>query len=252
MAGTFFRGTNIEQDQRFGNANLKLMQQTSFSSVLKKRVDSTKVNMEVIKPWISNKIFELLGLEDEVLFEYIVNMLQESTTPDPKVMQVNLTGFLESKTQDFMQSLWEVLVEAQKSPGGIPESFIKTKVEELRIKREEQDMIKANIRAADERLQGSVVDSARRTRSGRRSRWDAPAASSNDLERPSDIRGGFERHDGDGRQNRDRSWSRNRSTSRSRHNHRHVQRDRNNRSRSRSRNRKSDRNNSRSPPRSKR
>ncbi|KAJ1946999.1 separin protein [Kickxella alabastrina] len=209
MAGTFFRGTNIEQDQRFGNANLKLMQQTSFSSVLKKRVDSTKVNMEVIKPWISNKIFELLGLEDEVLFEYIVNMLQESTTPDPKVMQVNLTGFLESKTQDFMQSLWEVLVEAQKSPGGIPESFIKTKVEELRIKREEQDMIKANIRAADERLQGSVVDNARRTRSGRRSRWDAPAASSNDLERPSDIRGGFERHDGDGRQNRDRNMSAN-------------------------------------------
>ncbi|KAJ2254690.1 Serine/arginine repetitive matrix protein 1 [Coemansia sp. RSA 455] len=127
MSGAFFRGTNLAQDQRFGDATQKLITQTSFSSVLKKRVDMSKVNMEVIKPWISRKINELLGIEDEVLFEYVVNMLQESNTPDGKAMQVNLTGFLETKTAEFMQSLWTLLLEAQKGLGGVPESLIRGK-----------------------------------------------------------------------------------------------------------------------------
>ncbi|KAJ2260080.1 Serine/arginine repetitive matrix protein 1 [Coemansia sp. RSA 376] len=127
MSGAFFRGTNLAQDQRFGDATQKLISQTSFSSVLKKRVDMSKVNMEVIKPWISRKINELLGIDDEVLFEYVVNMLQESNTPDGKAMQVNLTGFLEAKTVEFMQSLWTLLLEAQKGLGGVPESLIRGK-----------------------------------------------------------------------------------------------------------------------------
>ncbi|KAJ2400582.1 Serine/arginine repetitive matrix protein 1, partial [Coemansia sp. RSA 2530] len=103
MSGSFFRGTNLAQDQRFGDATQKLKSQTTFSSVLKKRIDMTKVNLEIVKPWISRKIHELLGIEDEVLFEYVVNMLQESNAPDGKAMQVNLTGFLESKAMEFMQ-----------------------------------------------------------------------------------------------------------------------------------------------------
>ncbi|KAJ2718813.1 Serine/arginine repetitive matrix protein 1 [Coemansia sp. Benny D115] len=160
MVGGFFRGTNIEQDQRFGDASKKLRDQMSFSSVLKKRVDLGKVNMEVIKPWISNEIINILGIEDEVLFEYIVNMLDESNTPDPKTMQVNLTGFLEGKTQGFMQSLWEVLLEAQESPTGIPESFIRNKVEELRVKKEEQEKIRANVQAAENRMKNGETRNA--------------------------------------------------------------------------------------------
>ncbi|KAJ2869018.1 Serine/arginine repetitive matrix protein 1 [Coemansia aciculifera] len=151
MSGAFFRGTNLAQDQRFGDATQKLISQTTFSSVLKKRVDMSKVNMEVIKPWISRKINELLGIEDEVLFEYVVNLLQESNTPDGKAMQVNLTGFLESKTVEFMQSLWTLLLEAQKGLGGVPESLIRGKVEEVRQQRVEQERIRDRIRTADER-----------------------------------------------------------------------------------------------------
>ncbi|KAJ1819931.1 Serine/arginine repetitive matrix protein 1 [Coemansia sp. RSA 2599] len=176
MAGGFFRGTNIEQDQRFGDANKRLFEQSSFSSLLKKQVDMSKVNVEAIKPWISSRIHELLGIEDEVLYEYVVNMLEESKSPDPKTMQVNLTGFFEAKTQDFMQSLWRVLLEAQKSPGGIPESFIQKKIEELKRQRDEQDALKANIVAAEKRAEASSAQSTRTTRSGRRSRWDAPSA----------------------------------------------------------------------------
>ncbi|KAJ2547078.1 hypothetical protein EV175_005360 [Coemansia sp. RSA 1933] len=123
-----------------------------FSSILKKPVDMTKVSIDAIKPWISERVKELLGLDDEVLYEYIVNMLEESSTPDPKLMQVNLTGFLESKTSEFMQSLWKVLLEAQKSPGGVPESFIQKKIDELKQKRNQEEIIKANIAIANNRL----------------------------------------------------------------------------------------------------
>ncbi|KAJ2609795.1 hypothetical protein H4S08_003905 [Coemansia sp. RSA 1365] len=92
----------------------------------------SKVNMEAIKPWISNRINELIGIDDDVLQEYVINMLEETERPDARIIQVNLTGFLEDKTQEFMQSLWSVLLEAQKSQGGVPESFIQTKIEELK------------------------------------------------------------------------------------------------------------------------
>ncbi|KAJ2329243.1 Serine/arginine repetitive matrix protein 1, partial [Coemansia sp. RSA 2681] len=152
MSGAFFRGTSLAQDQRFGDATQKLISQTKFNSILKKRIDMTKINMEVIKPWISRKINELLGIEDEVLFEYTVNMLQESDNPDGKGMQINLTGFLEFKTEEFMQSLWTILLEAQKGPGGIPESLIRDKVEDIKRERIEQVRMREAIRAADARV----------------------------------------------------------------------------------------------------
>ncbi|KAJ2081895.1 separin protein [Coemansia sp. RSA 988] len=175
MASGFFRGTNIEQDQRFGDASKKLLKQMSFSSELKKPVDMSKVNMDAIKPWISTKINELIGIEDDVLQEYVVNMLEETESPDARIIQVNLTGFLEDKTQEFMQSLWSVLLEAQKSNGGVPESFIQDKIEELKKRRDEQDRAVAGIRASNNRLQ-EQTSRPRTTRSGRRSRWDSPAA----------------------------------------------------------------------------
>ncbi|KAJ2880496.1 Serine/arginine repetitive matrix protein 1 [Coemansia aciculifera] len=197
MSGAFFRGTNLAQDQRFGDATQKLISQTTFSSVLKKRVDMSKVNMEVIKPWISRKINELLGIEDEVLFEYIVNLLQESNTPDGKAMQVNLTGFLESKTVEFMQSLWTLLLEAQKGLGGVPESLIRGKVEEVRQQRVEQERIRDRIRTADERVREEPRD--RKTRSGKKSRWDAPALTASVAESTTESRdrGDSDRRDRD-------------------------------------------------------
>ncbi|KAJ1769714.1 hypothetical protein IW138_003739 [Coemansia sp. RSA 986] len=183
MSGGFYIGTSIEQDMRFGDASKKLLKQMDFSSIFKKPVDMSKVNIDAIKPWISERIKELLGLEDEVLYEFIVNMLEESTKPDPKLMQVNLTGFLESKTQEFMQGLWKVLLEAQKSTTGIPESFIQKKIEELKQKREQDELIRANIAIANERMHGqnAANNSQKTTRSGRKSRWDTPSSSGKDI-----------------------------------------------------------------------
>jgi hypothetical protein len=37
--------------------------------------------------------------------------------PDGKLMQVNLTGFFERKTPEFMRQLWTMLLSAQESVG---------------------------------------------------------------------------------------------------------------------------------------
>jgi serine/arginine repetitive matrix protein 1 len=39
-----------------------------------------KVNMDVLRPWIANRVTELLGFEDEVLINFIYGLL------DVKVM----------------------------------------------------------------------------------------------------------------------------------------------------------------------
>lgn len=58
---------------------------------------------------------------------------------DPKRMQINLTGFLESKTQSFLSELWNLLLSAQNSVGGIPTEFIEQKKQELRRKQTQED-----------------------------------------------------------------------------------------------------------------
>lgn len=46
----------------------------------------TKVNLEVIKPWITQRVTEILGFEDDVVIEFIFNQLEEKVillTPIP-------------------------------------------------------------------------------------------------------------------------------------------------------------------------
>jgi serine/arginine repetitive matrix protein 1 len=43
-----------------------------------------KVQLEVIKPWISKNITDLLGFEDEVFIGYVFSLLEEKV-PDSKL-----------------------------------------------------------------------------------------------------------------------------------------------------------------------
>ena len=35
-----------------------------------------KVNLDVVKPWITKKLIEILGFEDDVVMQYVLNMLE--------------------------------------------------------------------------------------------------------------------------------------------------------------------------------
>lgn len=145
---TLTQGTSTEQDSRFGNKEKKLLKQlkSKFPPEFDTPVDLKKVKLEVIKPWISDRVTELLGrwcgpcepalgwmlktgtmssrgvllrgsshvfgkcsflallcgptgIEDDIVIEFIFNTLEKEQKPDPRIMQINLTGFLESKTK---------------------------------------------------------------------------------------------------------------------------------------------------------
>eukprot|EP01134_Creolimax_fragrantissima_P002967 CFRG2967T1 len=143
----FFRGTSADQDGRFGNKTKKLLKQLKhkFPPELDTDVDLSKIKLEVIKPWISTRVTELLGIEDDVVISYIFNILEEDKKPSGKEMQINLTGFMESKTKIFMKELWTHFISAQSSPHGIPQEFLERKADEMRAKKEESDRIREGL-----------------------------------------------------------------------------------------------------------
>ena len=95
-----------------------------------------KVNLDTIKPWITTRVNQLLGVDDDVVVEFVFNLLENTQFPDPKDMQINLTGFLNGKNaRIFMQELWGLLASAQENIGGIPAVFLEQKKEEIRQKK---------------------------------------------------------------------------------------------------------------------
>ncbi|CAO1621360.1 unnamed protein product [Sympodiomycopsis kandeliae] len=143
MGDSGYRGVSAAQDGRFGNKDRKLIKQLensgSFPPTFNKKVDLRKVSLQVLKPWIENKLQELLGFEDDVVVEYVMGQLESEENqpfPDPRKMQVSLLGFLDSSTAPFMSELWSLLLSAQESVGGIPREFVEKKKEEMRLARE--------------------------------------------------------------------------------------------------------------------
>lgn len=43
-----------------------------------------KVNLDVIKPWITKKLIEILGVEDDVVMQYVLNMLESEKVKPAK------------------------------------------------------------------------------------------------------------------------------------------------------------------------
>jgi len=119
----------MDQDGRFSNKDRKLMKQMTWPSEFSVKVDIKKVDLAVINPWVHRKIVEYLGEEDELVINYIMSALEQPGEKglDPKGLQIQLTGFLERNTGKFMKELWELLIDAQNAPNGIPSVLIEEK-----------------------------------------------------------------------------------------------------------------------------
>ena len=134
MAGNFFRGTSVEQDGRWGKTDEKLMAKMekagNFAPILNTKVNLKKVNLDVISKWINEKIIELVGFEDDILINLVVNMLQGNEI-EGKKLQLDVTGFLGKQSGVFVEELWTLMVDAMAQPNGIPSIFIQKKKEEI-------------------------------------------------------------------------------------------------------------------------
>ncbi|WBW74561.1 splicing coactivator Srm160 [Schizosaccharomyces osmophilus] len=157
MSG-FYKGVGAEQETLYTSADKKLMRNTRFPPSFGTKVDMKKINIEVLKPWIANRLIELIGFEDEVVIDFVYSMLEEAVEAskntdshnesalDPKKVQINLTGFLESKAPEFTEGLWLLILSASQNPYGIPEKFIQEKKEELSKLRSQRDVSESEAR----------------------------------------------------------------------------------------------------------
>jgi len=172
----------------------KLLRTTKFPEEFETKVSMSKVKLDVMLPWISQKITQYLGFEDEVVVGYVeatlrafflspsprllfsvLRLLSSFAVPllrrsvpfvqsqlqgdkvDPKQMQLYLTGFLEKHTSTFMKELWALLLSAQESPLGIPSEFLEKKKEEIRLKKEEQERIAIALKAKRDEVERQVA-----------------------------------------------------------------------------------------------
>ncbi|THC88400.1 hypothetical protein EYZ11_012150 [Aspergillus tanneri] len=113
------------------NVDAKLLKQTKFPPEFNRKVDMTKVNIEVMKKWIAGKISEILGNEDDVVIELCFNLLEGSRFPDIKSLQIQLTGFLDKDTARFCKELWSLCLSAQENAQGVPKELLEAKKLEL-------------------------------------------------------------------------------------------------------------------------
>ncbi|KIR37593.1 serine/arginine repetitive matrix protein 1, partial [Cryptococcus deuterogattii 99/473] len=144
MADTGMRGTNALQDSRFKDKELASIKSTKFPKHFSEKVDLRKVNISVLRPWVAEKVTELIKVEDDIVVEYVFGMLEDrdNPTPDPKKMQVSLVGFMDKYgAAAFMDALWKLLLSAQKTVGGVPAEFIEAKKQELQRKQQESSSL---------------------------------------------------------------------------------------------------------------
>merc|ERR1712093_81470 len=142
-----------------GNAETKLIKEMEkegrFPEHYNTKVDMSKVSMDVLKPWITRRITELLGFEDDIVIDYCISQLTEPSEKglDPKMLQVNMTGFMERKAAPFCSELWKNLISANRSPVGVPQEFIDEKKQELKKRKEEADKVQEELKRRKKELE---------------------------------------------------------------------------------------------------
>ncbi|TDH70033.1 hypothetical protein CCR75_000894 [Bremia lactucae] len=83
------RGTSASQDGRYFAQEKKLMAKMTFPKCFEQRVDMRKVQREVINQWVTERITQLLGFEDDIVVSMAINLLEPKVDEklDPKQLQ---------------------------------------------------------------------------------------------------------------------------------------------------------------------
>lgn len=51
------------------------------------QVDMPRVKLDLIKPWITERVTEMLGMEDEVVIEFVINQLEEKVSASTRLCE---------------------------------------------------------------------------------------------------------------------------------------------------------------------
>ncbi|KAL2706478.1 hypothetical protein AAEP93_001728 [Penicillium crustosum] len=152
------------------SVDAKLIRRTKFPPEFNKKVDMTKVNIEVMKKWIASQISKILGNEDDVVIELCFAHLEGSRYPDIKSLQIQLTGFLDKDTPKFCQELWSLCLSGQANPQGVPKELLEAKKLELiqeKLEAEKASEALRRQREQDQQRERELDDMRRRERTDR-------------------------------------------------------------------------------------
>eukprot|EP00658_Telonema_sp_P-2_P020890 TRINITY_DN1828_c0_g1_i1.p1 TRINITY_DN1828_c0_g1~~TRINITY_DN1828_c0_g1_i1.p1 ORF type:complete len:319 (+),score=28.88 TRINITY_DN1828_c0_g1_i1:40-996(+) len=90
-----------------------------YPPCFKRKVNEKRVKMDAIVRWAPRRVVQLLGYEDEVVVSYVTEMLKDGGI-NPRSLQVALTGFLNEKAPVFTKDLWDLMLDGQNQPDGVP------------------------------------------------------------------------------------------------------------------------------------
>ncbi len=159
------------------------------------KLDLTKINKPILQLWITNEITSLLGFEDEIVTNTVINLFGLSTTDDgtsnadhnlmssqqlnemvdPKQAHVVLSGFFnEDAALQFCVTLWDYMIDASQQATGIPRQIIEAKKLQLQQEKEQQQQSTVNVsqqlqHRSDDHLSSKNNQNQPRQR---RNRWD--------------------------------------------------------------------------------
>ncbi|KAH7086684.1 PWI domain-containing protein [Paraphoma chrysanthemicola] len=154
----------------------KRLRATKFPPEFDKQVDIKKVNIDLMKKWIANKITDILGDEDDIVVETCYNLIEQNQFPKIKEIQIQLTGFLNKDTPAFCKELWDLMLSAQDSAMGVPRELLEAK--KLELQQEQQSKAAAEQRLREGQAQNDMIDAFRREenneRPNRSDRFDRP------------------------------------------------------------------------------
>ena len=138
----FYKGTSLAQDGRFVNPDKKIQSKLNYPEEFSHKISKNKINIPIIKQWISKKINDILSFDDELLTNLIVNLIEENENEfiDGKNIYYSIMGFLGDDTFKFCQELWKILSKGENSKNFIPIELI----QEKKIEIEEEAKIKKN------------------------------------------------------------------------------------------------------------
>lgn len=99
------------------------MSKTRYPKIFNQSVDLTKINLPVIKRWIDESVDQQLP-EDDVVADYIYELLIAEDSPNPKDLLTHAQEYLEEDGMKFTAKLWKLLLSAQADKDGIPSELI--------------------------------------------------------------------------------------------------------------------------------
>ena len=176
-------GGNSTASTSSAEAKARRRVELALPVALREKIETRKVDVEAMKPWIATRVTALLGVEDEVLIGMIEALLEEEAVHRSGArMCGQLTSFLDKDAETFCVELWTLLKSAQDNyekdgPGvrGIPSAFVRDEAAEKAAEGRRADEAYARVRAKHAAREGDRGEFHRRQRpygDRRRRDWD--------------------------------------------------------------------------------